>query len=60
MKKKSLLLLLSVMLIGCGAMAVVDGILRPGYLVKSAIKIGFFAFVMPVSVFIVISPNSLI
>ncbi|MBR5869183.1 MAG: CPBP family intramembrane metalloprotease [Clostridia bacterium] len=43
MKKKSLLLLLSVMLIGCGAMAVVDGILRPGYLVKSAIKIGFFA-----------------
>ena len=41
-KSKTLVWLLSVTLLGCGVMAFVDGILRPGYLVKSLIKIVMF------------------
>lgn len=43
MKQKSLFRLLALMLFACAIMAVVDGILQPGYIVKSAIKIVLFA-----------------
>ena len=45
MKKRSIILVLSVMLVCCLAMAFVDGILRPGYAVKSAIKVALFLLV---------------
>ena len=45
MKKRSIILVLSVMLVCCLAMAFVDGILRPGYAVKSAIKAALFLLV---------------
>lgn len=41
-RKEHLILLL--MLVGCGIMAYVDGILQPGYLAKSAIKLVLFLF----------------
>ncbi len=43
MKQKSLFHLFALMLFACAIMAVVDGILQPGYIVKSAIKIVLFA-----------------
>lgn len=42
MKKKQLLWILMTALLCCGIMALVDGVLRPGYAVKSAIKILLF------------------
>ena len=45
MKKRSIILVLSVAVLCCVAMALVDGILRPGYAVKSAIKIALFLLV---------------
>ena len=45
MKKSSTLLVLAVTVICCLTMALVDGVLRPGYVVKSAIKIAVFMLV---------------
>ena len=45
MKKRSIILLSSVTLLCCLLMAVVDGILQPGYAVKSAIKVALFLLV---------------
>ena len=45
MKKRSTVIVLSVMLVCCLAMALVDGVFRPGYAVKSAIKIALFMLV---------------
>ena len=45
MKKRSSILVLTVMTICCLAMALVDGVLRPGYAVKSAIKIALFLLI---------------
>jgi len=42
MKKNQLLWILMTALLCCGAMALVDGVLRPAYAVKSAIKILLF------------------
>ena len=42
MKKKSILLVFALMLVGCGAMSLVDGVLRPGYVPKSAVKLVLF------------------
>ena len=42
MKLKNIAYVLAVAMLGCAAMAVVDGIIRPGYALKSAIKIAFF------------------
>ena len=42
MKIKNITYILFAAIIGCGAMAVVDGIIRPDYALKSAIKILFF------------------
>ena len=42
MKKTHLLRILATAVLCCGAMALVDGVLRPGYAVKSAIKIVLF------------------
>ncbi len=41
-KKKSVCLVLSVSLLCCAAMAVVDGVWQPGYALKSAVKIALF------------------
>lgn len=45
MKKRSVILIFAVTIICCVAMAVVDGILRPGYAVKSAIKVAMFMLI---------------
>ena len=45
MKKRSALVVLAVTVICCAAMALVDGVLRPGYAVKSAIKIALFMLI---------------
>lgn len=42
MKIKNITYILFVALLGCSAMAIVDGIIRPDYALKSAIKIAFF------------------
>lgn len=44
-KTKSLIWVIAAALVCCGVMAVVDGIIQPGYAVKSAIKIGVFALI---------------
>ena len=45
MKKRSVILILAVTVLCCTAMALVDGVLRPGYVVKSAIKIALFSLI---------------
>ena len=45
MKKRSIILVLSVTVICCLVMALVDGVLRPGYAVKSAIKVAMFMLI---------------
>ena len=45
MKKRSTILVLIVTIICCLAMALVDGVLRPGYAIKSAIKIALFMLI---------------
>ena len=45
MKRRSTVIVLSVMLVCCLAMALVDGVFCPGYAVKSAIKIALFLLV---------------
>ena len=45
MKKRSVSLIFAVTIICCVAMALVDGVLRPGYAVKSAIKVAMFMLV---------------
>ena len=45
MKKRSIMLILVVTMICCLVMALVDGVLRPGYAVKSAIKVAMFMLV---------------
>ena len=45
MKKQSIILILVVTVICCLAMALVDGVLRPVYAVKSAIKVAVFLLV---------------
>ena len=45
MKKRSVLLILAVTVLCCLVMALVDGILRPGYAVKSAIKAAMFMLI---------------
>ena len=42
MHKKNTWLLISAAIVCCGIMAVVDGVIQPGYAVKSAIKLGLF------------------
>ena len=45
MKKRSVILIFAVTIICCAAMAVIDGILRPGYAVKSVIKMAMFMLI---------------
>ena len=45
MQKRRTILILSVTVICCLIMALVDGVLRPGYAVKSAIKIALFMLI---------------
>lgn len=45
MKNKSTMLILAVTVICCSVMALVDGVICPGYMVKSAIKIALFMIV---------------
>lgn len=45
MKKRSVILVLAVTVICCLVMALVDGVLRPGYGVKSAIKAAMFMLI---------------
>ena len=45
MKKRSIMLVLSVTVLCCGVMALVDGVLRPGYAVKSGIKTAMFMLI---------------
>ena len=45
MKKRSIILVITVTVICCLAMALVDGVLRPGYAVKSAIKLAMFMLI---------------
>ncbi len=45
MKKRSVILIFVVTIICCAAMALVDGVLHPGYAVKSAIKVAMFMLV---------------
>ena len=45
MKKRSIMLILVVTMRCCLVMALVDGVLRPGYAVKSAIKVAMFMLV---------------
>lgn len=45
MKKRSIILVLAVTAICCVIMALVDGVLRPGYVVKSAIKVALFMLI---------------
>lgn len=49
MERKNRLWVIGIALLCCGAMALVDGVLRPGYAIKSAIKIGLF-LVLPLLV----------
>ena len=42
MKSKNIIYVLTATVLGCAAMAIVDGIIRPDYAIKSAIKIIFF------------------
>lgn len=44
-RRKNTLLLTAAALLCCGVMAWVDGVLRPGYAVKSAIKLAMFALI---------------
>ena len=44
-KKRSSILVLAVTTLCCLAMALVDGVLRPGYGLKSAIKVGMFLLI---------------
>ena len=43
--RKSRLWIIAAAVICCGGMALVDGVLRPGYALKSAIKIGLFLLI---------------
>ena len=45
MKKRSTIIVLIVTVICCLAMALIDGVIRPGYAVKSAIKIALFMLI---------------
>ena len=45
MKKRSIFLVIIVTIICCMVMALVDGVIRPGYAVKSAIKISIFMLI---------------
>ena len=45
MKKRSVSLVVAVTIVCCAAMAMVDGVLRPGYAVKSAIKVAMFLLI---------------
>ena len=45
MKKRSVILVVAVTVLCCLVMALVDGLLRPGYAVKSAIKIALFMLI---------------
>ena len=45
MKKRSFLTVLAVTLLCCGVMAFVDGVLKPGYGIKSVIKVSLFLLV---------------
>ena len=45
MKKRSDILIFVVTIICCAVMALVDGVIRPGYAMKSAIKIAMFMLV---------------
>ena len=45
MKKRSTMLVLAVTVLCCLAMALVDGVLRPGYALKSAIKVAVFMLI---------------
>ena len=45
MKKRSTRIVLIVTVICCLAMALIDGVIRPGYAVKSAIKIALFMLI---------------
>lgn len=45
MKKRSIILVLAVTVICCLTMALVDSVLRPGYAVKSAIKVAMFMLI---------------
>ena len=42
MRKKNLWFILSIGILCCAAMALVDGVIRPGYVIKSVIKITLF------------------
>lgn len=44
-KKRSVVLVLAVTILCCVTMALVDGVLRPGYAVKSAIKMAMFMLI---------------
>ncbi len=41
-KRKNALAVCALVLLGCAAMTVVDGVLRPTYAVKSAVKLTLF------------------
>lgn len=45
MKKRSIILIFTVAILCCAVMALVDGVIRPGYAMKSAIKIAMFMLV---------------
>jgi len=45
MKKRSVILIIAVTVVCCLAMALVDGLLRPTYGIKSAIKLGVFLLI---------------
>ena len=45
MNKKNIRLLVCAAFVCCGIMAVVDGIIQPGYVIKSAIKISLFLLI---------------
>ncbi len=45
MKKRSIILIFAVTIICCAVMALVDGVFRPGYAMKSAIKAAMFMLV---------------
>ena len=45
MKKKTTFIILAVTVVCCSVMALVDGVICPGYMVKSAIKIALFMIV---------------
>ena len=43
--RKNLTILMTAAAICCGVMALVDGVIQPGYAIKSAVKIGVFALI---------------